>query len=66
MIRASDIKLSVIRPKPRQQDVDNQGFFIKVEHIESKITVTKFSRTSIKGKGEAVEELEILVKAWLR
>lgn len=39
--------------------------FVKIEHIPSKIIVTKHnSRSLLKARDEAMEELEMLVQLW--
>jgi protein subunit release factor A len=38
--------------------------FVKIAHIPSGITVTKESKSQVKAKQEALEELEMLVELW--
>lgn len=38
--------------------------FIKITHIKSGISVTKYGKTQIKARDKALEELEEIVKKW--
>ena len=63
-MKPEELKVELIPRKPRIVTVDNLPTFVKVEHVPSKITVTKYHRSQYKAKEEAIEELEILVELW--
>ena len=59
-----DLKVELLPSKPKVITVDNMPTFVKIEHMPSKITVTKYHRSQYKAKQEAIEELEVLVEIW--
>lgn len=66
MLNGNDLKIDTIAVKQKKQDVDNNGWFVKIEHIESGITVTRFDRASVKAKAKAIGDLDLLIKIWNR
>ena len=64
MINPEDLRVDVLSCKPKQLMVGNNPTFVKIEHIPSKIAVTKYNRSQYKAKEEGLEELEMLVEIW--
>ena len=64
MIKPEELKIEILSCKPKQITVDKLPTFVKIEHIPSKITVTKYHRSQYKAKNECIEELEMLVEIW--
>jgi len=66
IIKNKDVKLDTISIKQNGKSVDNQGSFVKIEHLNSGITVTKFDAIQIKAKNKAIDELESLLKIYYK
>lgn len=64
MINPTELRIDVLACKPKKITVDNNPTFVKLEHMPSRITVTKYNKSQYKAKEEAVEELEMLVELW--
>lgn len=63
--RLKDIKLDIIKSKTRYLNVyKNRDRFVRVEHIPSGITVTKYHKSQIEAKKLAMLEINELIDLW--
>lgn len=60
-----DIKVDVIKSvSPYITENQNRDRFVKLEHIPSGITVTKYHKSLMKAKKLAIKEIEELITLW--
>ena len=62
----SPYMVEIIRSKIDNQDPPphNMDRFVRIKHIESGITVTKYAKSQLRAKEMAVDELVQLVGLW--
>lgn len=59
------IKLDVIKSKSRYLNInENRDRFVRIEHIPSGITVTKYHKHQIEAKKLALVEINELIDLW--
>jgi len=65
-MKNKDIKIDIIKKESSQINIENKGTFVRIEHLKSGITVTKFNKIQIKAKNKAIDELKLLLKIYYR
>lgn len=59
-----DFQIEIIAIKNHKSYSYNTQRFVKITHIESGITVTKYGRSQIKARDEAMAEITRLIDLW--
>lgn len=59
-----DFQIEIIAIKNHRDYSYNTQRFVKITHIESNISVTKYGRSQIRARDEAMAEITRLVELW--